>query len=251
MGSRVRHWPRTSAIRIWVATVRASAPRSTSASSPRRKLSITGSRSRWGHYFIAPRAGITRQPYYIYGSSTQGDNGPTSDYRISERQSQFAGAAADVGATDGKYQEVRAGLDFEHVTWTATTGSDGLPNYNSNSSLARVRYVFDNQDRALVPRFGGACCVECRISLRHSWQPKRTENDRAVRGRAHYQSEEHAACEFRGRHHVQSPRCAAVPVHAGADRCVWAQAPSTNTAERTTSSSRRAICVASSRYRRL
>ena len=107
-----------------------------------------------GHFFIAPRGGIVRQPYYIYGSSTQGDNGPTSEYRISERQSQFAGVAADVGATDGKFQELRAGLDFEHVTWNATTGSDGLPDYNSNSQLARVRYVFDNQDRALVPRRG-------------------------------------------------------------------------------------------------
>ncbi len=107
-----------------------------------------------GHYFIAPRVGLVRQPYYIYGSSTQGDKGSTSGYRISERQSQFAGVAADVGATDGKFQELRAGIDFEHVTWNATTGSDGLPDYNSNSQLARVRYVYDNQDRALVPRFG-------------------------------------------------------------------------------------------------
>lgn len=107
-----------------------------------------------GPYFIAPRAGLTRQPYYIYGSSTLGDSGPTSEYRISERQSQFAGVAGDVGWTDGKFQELRAGIDFEHVTWTQTTGSDGLPDYNSNSQLARVRYVFDNQDRALVPRFG-------------------------------------------------------------------------------------------------
>ncbi len=107
-----------------------------------------------GHYFLAPRAGIIRQPYYIYGSSTLGDNGPTSEYRISERQSQFAGVAGDAGWTDGKFQELRAGIDFEHVTWNATTGSDGLPDYNSNSQLARVRYVYDNQDRALVPRFG-------------------------------------------------------------------------------------------------
>ena len=97
-----------------------------------------------GHYFLAPRADITRQPYYIY----QGN------YRISERQSQFAGAGADAGWTDGKFQELRLGWDDEDVQWTTTTGSDGLPNYSGNSQTARARYVFDNQDRALVPRFG-------------------------------------------------------------------------------------------------
>jgi len=97
-----------------------------------------------GHYFLAPRADITRQPYYIY----------SGNYRISERQSQFAGAGADAGWTDGKFQELRLGWDDEDVQWTTTTGSDGLPNYSGNSQTARARYVFDNQDRALVPRFG-------------------------------------------------------------------------------------------------
>ena len=97
-----------------------------------------------GSYFVAPRAGLTRRPYYIY----QGD------YRISERQSQFAGVAGDVGWTDGKYQELRVGTDYENVQWTTTTGSDGLPAYAGNSLLTGVHYVFDNQDRALVPRFG-------------------------------------------------------------------------------------------------
>lgn len=107
-----------------------------------------------GHYFLAPRAGVTRRPYYIYQASTQGDRGSDSDYRISERQSQFVGFAADAGWSDGQYQELRAGWDFENAQWTVTTGSDGLPNYGGNSQLARVRYVFDNQDRALVPRYG-------------------------------------------------------------------------------------------------
>jgi NTE family protein len=97
-----------------------------------------------GHYFLAPRGGLVRQPYYIY----------QDDYRLSERQSQFAGAAADAGWTDGKYQEFRIGDDFENVQWLETTGDDGMANYASNSQVARARYVFDNQDRAQVPRFG-------------------------------------------------------------------------------------------------
>jgi len=98
-----------------------------------------------GHYFLAPRVNITRQPYYIYNA----DN-----YRLSERQSQFAGGGGDVGWTDGKYQELRAGWVDEHVSWNPTTGEDGLPNFNHNSQYVRARYVFDNQDRALVPRYG-------------------------------------------------------------------------------------------------
>jgi NTE family protein len=97
-----------------------------------------------GHYFLAPRANITRQPYYIY----QGN------YRLSERQSQFAGAGGDVGWSDDRYQELRAGLLYQYVEWNTTTGFDSLPNYNAGSQIARVRYVFDNQDRALVPRSG-------------------------------------------------------------------------------------------------
>ena len=40
------------------------------------------------------------------------------------------------------------------MQWTTTTGTDGMPNYSGNSQRARIRYVFDSQDRALVPRYG-------------------------------------------------------------------------------------------------
>jgi NTE family protein len=97
-----------------------------------------------GHFFLAPQANVTRQPYYIYNN----------EYRISERQSQFTGFGGDAGWSDGKFQELRAGWKFEHVNWTPVTGFDGLPDYDANSQFARIRYVFDNQDRALVPRQG-------------------------------------------------------------------------------------------------
>ena len=95
-------------------------------------------------FFVAPRANITREPFYIY----QGN------YRVSERQSQFAGAAADAGWSDGKLQEFRAGWSYQNVQWFATTGTDTLPNFFGNSQTVRARYTFDSQDRALVPRYG-------------------------------------------------------------------------------------------------
>ena len=95
-------------------------------------------------FFVAPRANINREPFYIY----QGN------YRISERQSQFAGFAADAGWSDNKTQELRAGWSYQNVQWFPTTGSDNLPNYDGSAQDARVKYTFDSQDRALVPRFG-------------------------------------------------------------------------------------------------
>ena len=102
-----------------------------------RKLTRTG-------FFVAPSAGITREPFYIY-------NGPI---RLSERQSQIGSEGADIGWSDGQKQELRAGWQFQQVDWYTTTGSDNLPDYDATAQKARIRYVFDSQDRALVPRFG-------------------------------------------------------------------------------------------------
>jgi NTE family protein len=98
-------------------------------------------------YFAAPRAHLTRTPYYIYAS-------PDSDTRIAERQSQIGGIAGDVGWTDAKNQELRFGWDLSNVQWHLNTGMDGLPDFNGNAQTVRANYVFDSQDRALVPRFG-------------------------------------------------------------------------------------------------
>lgn len=102
-----------------------------------KKLTTTG-------YFVAPRANLTREPFYIY----------SGDKRLSERQSQFGGFAFDTGWSDGRTQELRAGWSFQNVQWHTTTGFDGLPDFSGNSQTARVQYKYDSQDRALVPRYG-------------------------------------------------------------------------------------------------
>jgi NTE family protein len=102
-----------------------------------RKLSGDG-------VFVAPRAGITRQPFYIYSGNT----------RLSERELNSGGGGADLGWTDGRTQEVRGGWDFQRLDWTTDTGSDGLPDFHGNAQTARVQYIYDSQDRALVPQFG-------------------------------------------------------------------------------------------------
>lgn len=98
----------------------------------------------WNGFFAAPRADVTREPFYIY----QGN------YRVSERQSQFAGGGLDLGWGNGRDEEIRFGWQFHNVQWTATTGADSLADYSGNSQKVRLRLVFDAQDRALVPRYG-------------------------------------------------------------------------------------------------
>jgi NTE family protein len=98
----------------------------------------------WAGFFVAPRASITRTPYYIYSGNT----------RLSERLAQFGGPGADVGWSDGRAQEVRAGWQLQNVRWYTTTGFDGMPNYRGNAQTARVQYIYDSRDRALVPHFG-------------------------------------------------------------------------------------------------
>jgi len=102
-----------------------------------RKLTQNG-------FFGAPRAGITHQPFYIYSGNT----------RLSERELNSGGGGGDLGWSDGRRQELRAGWDFQRVAWSTTTGSDDLPDYHGNAQTARVQYIYDSQDRALVPQFG-------------------------------------------------------------------------------------------------
>lgn len=98
----------------------------------------------WAGFFVAPRANITRTPYYIY----------SGNLRLSERLLQSAGPGADIGWSNSSTQEVRAGWQLQNVRWYTTTGSDGLPYYRGNAQTGRVQYIFDSEDRALVPHYG-------------------------------------------------------------------------------------------------
>ncbi len=95
-------------------------------------------------FFVAPRAGLLRQPFPIFSNQT----------RIAERQYQRLGVGGDVGVTNSRNGELRAGLDFAQVRWDEQIGSDGLRDYNGQTQRARVQYAFDTQDRALLPTFG-------------------------------------------------------------------------------------------------
>ena len=100
----------------------------------------------WSGFFAAPRFGVERQPFYIYGGN--------GNLRLSERQSQKVTAGGDGGWSNGRDKEFRAGWAYQNTQWHVTTGADGLPDYADSSQRIRARYVWDAQDRALVPQFG-------------------------------------------------------------------------------------------------
>lgn len=94
--------------------------------------------------FAAPHVGILRQPFPIY----------RNQLRLAERQLQSFSTGADLGLTNQRTQELRAGYSFSNIRWNTSIGNDNLPDVYGNAQRARVRYVYDTQDRALVPQFG-------------------------------------------------------------------------------------------------
>lgn len=94
--------------------------------------------------FIAPHGGLMRHPFPIYRNQV----------RISDRQMQTFMVGGDLGWTNQRTQELRAGLDVSHVGWETIIGSDAAPDVHGVSQRAHVTYNFDTQDRALVPQFG-------------------------------------------------------------------------------------------------
>jgi NTE family protein len=95
-------------------------------------------------FFVAPRADFLREPFPIFSNQLQ----------IADRQLQHFDVGGDVGWTNLRTQELRAGYDFQQLHWVTTIGSDGLPGFSGQAQKARVKYDYDTQDRALVPQFG-------------------------------------------------------------------------------------------------
>lgn len=95
-------------------------------------------------FFVAPRLQLFRSPVYIYSDQN----------KVAERVTQTEGGGLDFGYSKTHFTEWRAGYQIVHQMWDTTTGSDGKPNFQGNSQLARIQYRFNGQDRAMVPRHG-------------------------------------------------------------------------------------------------
>jgi NTE family protein len=112
----------------------------------------TAEGAKLGELFVAPHGGLLREPFYIY----------RDQIRLSERQLQSAGGGIDLGWTDQRTRELRAGWEMNDVHWQTQVGSgaDNLPNVFGSMQQGHLRFVYDNQDRALVPHFGLRLAVQ-------------------------------------------------------------------------------------------
>lgn len=99
-----------------------------------------------GGYFLAPHGGLKRQPFYLY----------SNQHRIAERQLQQAVIGADIGWSDARTEELRLGYEAANIHWQLKTGSnaDQQPDILGGSQRVHARFVYDTQDRALIPQFG-------------------------------------------------------------------------------------------------
>ena len=103
-----------------------------------------------GSLFLAPRAAIVRDPFYIY----------QNQQRLAERQLQTLGGGLDLGWGNQSTAELRAGWERNRTDWNTLVGSDAGSPYQAPFTLsgsaqrARIQFTYDTEDRALVPRFG-------------------------------------------------------------------------------------------------
>ena len=95
-------------------------------------------------FFVAPHGDFLRKPYPIFVNQSN----------VANRQLQIFSGGGDIGWTNKRTQELRAGVDFEHLSWETTIGNDGSPSLIGSAQRAHVRYEYDTQDRAQVPLFG-------------------------------------------------------------------------------------------------
>jgi NTE family protein len=95
-------------------------------------------------FFIAPRGFYGNSAFSYY---KDGENLFT--FRLKE-----PGFGVDLGIAGGRFSELRFGYQLARQTLITTEGSPVLPDIQGNQSLLRLRFAFDNQDRAAIPTRG-------------------------------------------------------------------------------------------------
>ncbi|MBB5058489.1 NTE family protein [Granulicella aggregans] len=97
-----------------------------------------------GRLFAAPRIDLLREPFYIYQNQR----------RIAERQLENGGGGVDIGWSNKGSREFRLGWEMAGIRWESVVGTDGRPDISGSMQRVRAQYIYDNEDRALVPQFG-------------------------------------------------------------------------------------------------
>ena len=113
--------------------------------------SITIPSLRSTHWFVAPRAFISDNPFYLYN-----ENKLISIYRRDE-----GGGAVDVGYQFGTTGELRVGYEGGWQKFDPQIGNrNELPAFSGGYGETRVQYRLDRLDNAVIPRAGQALDAE-------------------------------------------------------------------------------------------
>jgi len=95
-------------------------------------------------YFIEPRAGLVREPVYIWANQQ----------RVAERFQQNLDAGLEAGRTIGSSLQISAGWLAETTRWSLTTGSGGGPNLNGTAEQGLLHIYLDRETSGSVSPSG-------------------------------------------------------------------------------------------------
>lgn len=104
-----------------------------------------------GKWFVAPRLFYLEDSLPLY----QGDQ------QVSDFTTRQTGSTVDAGYAFGRFQELRMGYTLSHDRLAVTKGVNSFDPIKGRYTDFHVKWVFEGQDSALVPRRG--CVPRCRV----------------------------------------------------------------------------------------
>jgi NTE family protein len=97
-----------------------------------------------GGFFVEPRAGIVREPVYIWANQK----------RVAERLEQNLDAGLEAGRTIGNSLQISASWRAEDTRWSLTTGSGGGPYINGTAQEGLLHIYLDRETSGSVSPSG-------------------------------------------------------------------------------------------------
>lgn len=107
-------------------------------------------------FFVAPRAFSQNEQFEVYDKGNR-----IADYRVGS-----SGAGLDFGISLSRFAELRAGYQFARLDPVLRIGTPLFPGGGRRNDAASLRFVYEGQDDAIIPRHG----LRASAVLRHSPQ---------------------------------------------------------------------------------
>lgn len=103
-----------------------------------------------GKFFVAPRLFYLEDSLPLY----------EGDKQISDFTTRQTGGAVDIGYAFGRFQELRVGYTLSHDRLAVSKGLNAFDPLKGRSTDFHVKWVYEGQDSAMVPRHGVRASVQ-------------------------------------------------------------------------------------------